>query len=269
MAKYNYTVKYEGKKSQAAASSGGGVIRAIISIGVAGVFGYIIWRNWGAISSATNNLVGYAENSLSNIPVSTTTAAASIIPTSSYTNTNTNTSTNSGTTTNTSGYTGSGFFNFAKTQGWYPYVAQYSTQYNVPQSIILGIIRQESDGNSNLISSTGAVGLMQVEPSTAGLSQNTLLDPVNNIEAGTSYLASLYSQLGNWTDALDAYFAGTGNINNTYQITPHPQTADMPSGTTYAQQIEIRATAFNTLLASNSNQGTLLSYLTNLGAQNG
>ncbi len=262
MAKYNYTVKYEGKKSQAAASSGGGhFVRAIISIGVAGVFGYILWRNWSVISSATNNLVGYAENSLSHIPTGTSSASASYIPT----NTSTTSANNINTAVNTNGYAGTGFFNFAKTQGWYPYVAQYSSQYNVPQSIILGVIRQESDGNSNLISSTGAIGLMQVEPSTAGLSQSTLLDPINNIQAGTAYLASLYSQYGNnWTDALNAYYAGS-NYNNPSITTV--STSDMPAGTTYAQQVEIRATAFNNLLASNSNSsGTLLSYLSNLTA---
>ena len=106
---------------------------------------------------------------------------------------------------------------------------------------------------------------MQVEPSTAGLSQSTLLDPINNIQAGTAYLASLYSQYGNnWTDALNAYYAGS-NYNNPSITTV--STSDMPAGTTYAQQVEIRATAFNNLLASNSNSsGTLLSYLSNLTA---
>ncbi|MHB8568972.1 MAG: lytic transglycosylase domain-containing protein [Metallibacterium sp.] len=264
MAKYNYTVKYEGKKSQPAASSGGGhAIRAFISLGVAGIFGYILYRNWGSISSAANNLIGVAETSLSTNPLATTSASASYIPTTAIPS-------NLANSGSTLGYNGSSFFNSAMTQSWYPYVAQYATQFNVPQSIILGVIAQESGGNTNLISGTGAVGLMQVEPSTAGLSPATLLIPMNNIEAGTSYLASLYSQLGNWTDALNAYFAGSGNINNTYQITPHPQTADMPAGTTYAQQVEARATSFTNLLTTQSaNSGTLLSYLNNLGATNG
>jgi Soluble lytic murein transglycosylase and related regulatory proteins (some contain LysM/invasin domains) len=84
------------------------------------------------------------------------------------------------------------------------------SQYNVPQSIILGVIEQESGGNSNNKSSLGAIGLMQIMPSTAQqvasvnnisyTGQNDLFNPVINIQIGTAYLSSLYSRFNNLDD---------------------------------------------------------------------
>jgi soluble lytic murein transglycosylase-like protein len=95
-------------------------------------------------------------------------------------------------------------------------VAQASSTYNVPASVIYSVIQQESGGNPNAVSPKGAMGLMQLMPSTAAsLGVTDPFDPEQNIMAGTSYLASLINQYnGDIASALAAYNWGPGNVNN-------------------------------------------------------
>ena len=260
MAKYHYTIDYKGKKSQSSGNNGVRKVgRALIGVTAIGIFGYVVYLNWDTIINAFNGLTSYLENNLSS-----SSAFGSSIPPSNAALGNTGAaSVYSGTAANDSS-----FFSFAQSQSWYPYIAQFATQYNVPQSIILGVIDQESGGNSNSQSSAGAMGLMQIMPATAqqvasanGISymgSSDLLNPVINIQIGTAYLSSLNSQFNNWTTSLNAYFAGAGNAYNTYQATPHPQTANMPAGSTYGQQVVIRANNINNDMSSS---GSLLAYL--------
>ena len=260
MAKYHYTIDYKGKKSQDSSNNGARKLgRALIGLVSIGVFGSVVYLNWDNIVNAFTGLMGYLENNLSS------SVSASPIPISSTLGNTATPLTYSGTSANDSS-----FFNFAQSQSWYPYVAQFSTQYGVPQSIILGIIEQESGGNSNSQSSAGAMGLMQIMPNTAQQvasannisysGQSSLFNPVINIQIGTAYLSSLYSQFNNWTTALNAYFAGANNAYNTYQTIPQPQTANMPMGSTYGQQVIIRANNINNSMSSS---GSLLAYLNN------
>ena len=259
MAKYHYTIDYKGKKSQSSSNGRKKLGRVLIGVTIGGAFGYIVYLNWGAIVNAFSGLTNYLENNLSS------SASASYLPPTMSSGT---ASAYSGTSNNSS----SSFFNFVKSQPWYPYVAQFGMQYNVPQSIILGVIEQESGGNSNNKSSLGAIGLMQIMPSTAQqvasvnnisyTGQNDLFNPVINIQIGTAYLSSLYSRFNDWTTALNAYFAGPNNAYNTYQTIPEPQTLNMPSGSTYGQQVLIRASYIKNNIASSTN---LLSYLDNTG----
>lgn len=70
----------------------------------------------------------------------------------------------------------------------------------------------ESGGSPNAISATGAVGLLQVLPSTANLSQQALLDPATNANSGCQFLAQQYKKFGNYPHALGAYNIGPGYI---------------------------------------------------------
>lgn len=81
-----------------------------------------------------------------------------------------------------------------------PYIRKSARQYNIDESLILGIMQTESSFNPYAISYANALGLMQVVPHTAGRdifkmkgwggqpNKNYLFDPEKNIDAGVSYL---------------------------------------------------------------------------------
>lgn len=90
-------------------------------------------------------------------------------------------------------------------------IRQYSRVYNLPEPLIKAVIQVESTFNPSAVSHKGAVGLMQVMPSTAkdiGI-LGDLRDPQVNIDAGCRYLAMMLSRFqGQMPLALAAYNAG-------------------------------------------------------------
>lgn len=117
-----------------------------------------------------------------------------------------------------------------------PLVTPIANQWGVPPALIIAVITQESGGNSHVVSSAGAVGLMQIEPGTAqdiaaavGLSPATvsseLYNPEDNVELGTYYLHYLLALFnGNMSLAVAAYNAGPGAVEQYGGIPPYPQT---------------------------------------------
>lgn len=102
---------------------------------------------------------------------------------------------------------------------WRPYIVAASDRFDVPQSWIRGVIRQESGGKQDARSTPGAMGLMQImAPTYDELRAKFDLgdDPYNphdNILAGTAYIRELYEMYG--TPAfLAAYDAGMGRLND-------------------------------------------------------
>ena len=85
--------------------------------------------------------------------------------------------------------------------------------YDVPTSLIVAVIKAESNFNPQAISSMGAAGLMQLMPSTAKeLGVRDSFCPLDNIVGGTRYLRQLYDRFGTWRLALIAYNWGQGNL---------------------------------------------------------
>lgn len=84
----------------------------------------------------------------------------------------------------------------------------------ITPQLIEAVIQIESGGRANAVSHKGALGLMQVMPSTGksmGYSKQALLDPETNIEAGTRYLTMMYEHTGSVEGALAAYYCGPRN----------------------------------------------------------
>lgn len=82
-----------------------------------------------------------------------------------------------------------------------------------PASLLTSLVQVESSGNPSAVSPAGAQGLFQLMPATAtSLGISNPFDPSQNIQAGETYLQQLYSQYGNWTQALEAYNEGPGNL---------------------------------------------------------
>lgn len=103
------------------------------------------------------------------------------------------------------------------------YVTEYSEKYAVPRELVFAVIKVESNFDKDAVSRVGALGLMQLLPSTyswlASLvgdlpSEQLLYDPQTNIKYGTYYLQYLYSKFGSWEKAIIAYNWGEGNFSN-------------------------------------------------------
>lgn len=98
-------------------------------------------------------------------------------------------------------------------------ISGYASQYGVEPSFALAIGQEESGFNPSVVSKTGAVGLMQIEPYTgahiAGIlgRQVNLYDPSQNAQAGNLWLSRLLQYYGgNQYMAAAAYYQGIGSI---------------------------------------------------------
>ena len=101
-------------------------------------------------------------------------------------------------------------------------VNKYAEQHSVPEQLVFAIIKVESNFDPSVVSSAGAMGLMQMLPSTYewlttklgdNYSKDDLYDPETNIRYGTYYLQYLYSRFGTWEKAIIAYNWGEGNFS--------------------------------------------------------
>ncbi len=99
-------------------------------------------------------------------------------------------------------------------------IIKSSTETNLDPYLITCIIEIESSFRVHAVSKKGAVGLMQVKPSVAnsiaeemmGDGNFDLLNPEDNIELGTYYLAKLIKHFGDLETALLAYNLGPTRV---------------------------------------------------------
>jgi len=85
---------------------------------------------------------------------------------------------------------------------WQSFIDEAASRFTVPASWIRAVIQIESKGNPKALSPKGAVGLMQLMPTTYaelriryGLGADST-DPHDNIVAGTAYLRDLHERFG-------------------------------------------------------------------------
>jgi len=103
---------------------------------------------------------------------------------------------------------------------WCYLIETASVEHGLPADLIAAVILQESGGNPDAYSKSGAVGLMQVMPRdgiagkfvclngpcfTSRPSMEELYDPKFNIAYGTRMLAGLVGKTGDLREALSAY----------------------------------------------------------------
>jgi len=93
-------------------------------------------------------------------------------------------------------------------------------------ALIRAVIHAESAFQASAISKRGAIGLMQLMPNTASmLGISDPLSPEQNIQGGSTYLASLLKQYnGDLTLSLAAYNAGPGNVRRHKGVPPFAET---------------------------------------------
>jgi soluble lytic murein transglycosylase-like protein len=107
-----------------------------------------------------------------------------------------------------------------------PLIEQAAARNGVDPAVLYGLIEQESGFDPNATSRAGALGLTQLMPGTASsLGVSEPLNAAQSIEGGARYLGQLLRQFsGNTTDALAAYNAGPGAVQQYGGVPPYPET---------------------------------------------
>lgn len=107
-------------------------------------------------------------------------------------------------------------------------VHQAAERHRTDALLLVSIMEAESGYNPRAISPRGALGLMQIMPSTANLDPvEDLLDPSVNIDIGSRYFASLMREFdGDVTLALAGYNAGPASVRRFGGMPPYRETRD-------------------------------------------
>lgn len=105
-------------------------------------------------------------------------------------------------------------------------IDKVALEQQLEPALIRAVIHAESAFQAAALSKRGAIGLMQLMPDTAAmLGVSDPLSPEQNIQGGSSYLASLLKQYnGDLSLSLAAYNAGPGNVRRHQGVPPFAET---------------------------------------------
>jgi soluble lytic murein transglycosylase len=125
------------------------------------------------------------------------------------------------------------------------YVRVHAREHGLDPALMAAVIYQESKFRSDATSSSGAIGLMQLTPSTAhGIALRTgghafrtddLYDPEINIRYGAWYLHNLFAKYHSERLVLAAYNAGQGNVD---RWLAHHEAIQFPETRAYVKRVE-------------------------------
>jgi soluble lytic murein transglycosylase-like protein len=132
-----------------------------------------------------------------------------------------------------------------------PLIEQAAARYGIDPAVLHGLIQQESGFDPEAQSSAGAAGLTQLMPGTASsLGVANPLNPAESIEGGARYLSQMMSRFGgNTEDALAAYNAGPGAVQQYGGVPPYAETQS------YVQKVLGYAEAYRQVRGAPSNMG--------------
>ena len=106
------------------------------------------------------------------------------------------------------------------------HVREAAARHGLPESLVAAVMSVESSANPRAVSRRGALGLMQLMPSTAAmLGVRDAFDPGQNIEGGARHLRDLIDRFnGDLPVALAAYNAGAQAVIRHKGVPPYPET---------------------------------------------
>lgn len=103
-------------------------------------------------------------------------------------------------------------------------------KFALPESFVRSVMKTESGFQPSALSPKGAIGLMQLMPSTARVLGVDPKDPKQNAEGGAQYLRELLARYENDPDqvllALAAYNAGPGAVEKYHGVPPYRETRE-------------------------------------------
>lgn len=103
------------------------------------------------------------------------------------------------------------------------WVVAFSDEYDLDIALVYSVIKVESDFDKNAVSKSGAMGLMQILPSTAkwiaeelgvDFEKQNLFEPELNIRFGCFYLRYLFDKFNDREIVICAYNAGEGKVQD-------------------------------------------------------
>jgi soluble lytic murein transglycosylase-like protein len=98
-------------------------------------------------------------------------------------------------------------------------------RYGLPRRLVRSVMAAESAFRPDAVSPKGAIGLMQLMPSTARILGVDPKDPAQNVDAGARYLRSLLERYNGYLwQALAAYNAGEAAVEKYKGIPPFRET---------------------------------------------
>lgn len=105
-------------------------------------------------------------------------------------------------------------------------ISQIAHRHGIPIPLAMAVVKVESDFRTDALSPKGAMGLMQLMPSTAReLGVEDPFDPGENLEGGLRYLKTLLKRFdGDVRLALAAYNAGPGAVERWGGVPPYRET---------------------------------------------
>jgi hypothetical protein len=122
-------------------------------------------------------------------------------------------------------------------------ITQHAEARGLRPDLVRAVVQVESGYNARAVSSKGALGLMQLMPSTArDLGVSSPFDPEENIRGGTLYLRQLLDRFGGSEElALAAYNAGPTAVDRYgNHVPPYAETQD------YVRKVQTRTSPATT-----------------------